>query len=420
MNSRSITIYKIKLQIIWRCLTSRASYRYFNRDARIEKCSKLPVESYWWRYKNANCRDNVTVDIVLSYPNNPIPTVIFHDDDTTRKTCKADLAHLLEQDVLVSPTLPIFDISKTKCFRDVMTLLQSVNANKYRYFGELAMDFVRHQVASFQFASMVDDIFDRYDIKNSIKSAERECRSKSFFTANVFQVIEGRIIPEWKKFLSLGENKQCLIRFLGDYTVRYLSENSCLKEGQKLYLAGSFKNPEMVKMIVLNGITDWSDLSSTQEEADTRIVLHALNTDKFYRENKVKGRIVVKSPDTDVLVLLIHYFPQMKSTCEVWFQTGMVTSIKDCWRYIPVPELCKSLNSVVCNTLPATHAITGCDTTSSFFGIGKRSMLKALKETPDQFSDLSMIYHADVDDSVDVCRKLISRLYDPKGVKTLS
>ena len=94
MNSRSITIYKIKLQIIWRCLASRASYRYFNRDARIEKCSKLPVESYWWRYKNANCRDNVTVDIVLSYPNNPIPTVIFHDDDTMRKTCKADLAHL--------------------------------------------------------------------------------------------------------------------------------------------------------------------------------------------------------------------------------------------------------------------------------------------------------------------------------------
>jgi hypothetical protein len=54
-------------------------------------------------------------------------------------------------------------------------------------------------------------------------------------------------------------------------------------------------------------------------------------------------------------------------------------------------------------------AITGCDTTSSFFGIGKKSMFKALKETPDQFSDLSMISHADVDDSVYVCRKLISR-----------
>jgi hypothetical protein len=70
-------------------------------------------------------------------------------------------------------------------------------------------------------------------------------------------------------------------------------------------------------------------LSSTQEEADTHIVLHALNADKLYRENKVKGRIVVKSPDTDVLVLMIHYFPQMTGTCEVCFQTGMVTSIKD-------------------------------------------------------------------------------------------
>jgi hypothetical protein len=56
--------------------------------------------------------------------------------------------------------------------------------------------------------------------------------------------------------------------------------------------------------------------------------------------------------------------------------------------------------------------LTSC---TSFFGIGKKSMSKALKEIPDQFSDLSMISHADVDDSVDVCRKLISRLYDPKG-----
>ena len=56
----------------------------------------------------------------------------------------------------------------------------------------------------------------------------------------------------------------------------------------------------------------------------------------------------------------------------VWFQTAMVTSIKDCRRYIPVHELCKSLNSVVCNTLPVAHAITGCDTTSSFFGIGNK------------------------------------------------
>ena len=63
----------------------------------------------------------------------------------------------------------------------------------------------------------------------------------------------------------------------------------------------------------------------------------------------------------------------------------------------------------MCEILPAAYALTGCDTTSSsFFGIGKKSMLKALKETPNQFSDLSRIECSDIDDSVDLSRKLIS------------
>jgi hypothetical protein len=86
----------------------------------------------------------------------------------------------------------------------------------------------------------------------------------------------------------------------------------------------------------------------------------------------------VKSPDTDILVLLVHYFPKIKNTSELWFQTGLITSTKDYRRYIPIHELCKSLSSVVCEILPAGYALTGCDTTSSFFGIGKKSMLKAL------------------------------------------
>ena len=171
-------------------------------------------------------------------------------------------------------------------------------------------------------------------------------------------------------------------------------------------------------MLNQNGMLDCSCLASTQEEADTRIILHALYyySNKLYQENNVQGRIVVKSPDTDVLVLLVHYFPNMKNTSELdWFQTGLITSTNDCRRYIPVHELCKSLSSVVCAILPAAYALTGCDTTSSFVGIGKKSMLKALKETPTQFSDFSRIEFPDIDNSVDLSRKLISRLYEPKG-----
>jgi hypothetical protein len=122
-------------------------------------------------------------------------------------------------------------------------------------------------------------------------------------------------------------------------------------------------------------------------------MFHALYSDKLYQENNVQGRIVVKSPDTDVLVLLVlvHYFQNMKNTSELWFQTGLITSTKDYRRYIPIHELCKSLSFVVCEILPAAYALTGCDTTSSFFGIGKNSIFKALEDPPNQFSDLSRI-----------------------------
>jgi hypothetical protein len=65
-------------------------------------------------------------------------------------------------------------------------------------------------------------------------------------------------------------------------------------------------------MLNQNGMLDCSCLAGTQEEAATRIMLHALYSDKLYQENNVQGRIVVKYPDTDVLVLLVHYFPKMR------------------------------------------------------------------------------------------------------------
>jgi hypothetical protein len=53
-------------------------------------------------------------------------------------------------------------------------------------------------------------------------------------------LIEGRVIPDWKKFISSGEN----IRFLGDYIAKHIRQNSSLQERQSLYLAGLFSNSE--------------------------------------------------------------------------------------------------------------------------------------------------------------------------------
>jgi hypothetical protein len=56
-------------------------------------------------------------------------------------------------------------------------------------------------------AATVVGVFDRYDNKLSIKSAERDRRSSSFGDHKVFQLIDGRPIPDWKKFLRVNANK---------------------------------------------------------------------------------------------------------------------------------------------------------------------------------------------------------------------
>jgi hypothetical protein len=50
----------------------------------------------------------------------------------------------------------------------------------------------------------------------------RQCNTtKVIAHTKVFQVVEGRNIPDWKKFLSVKENKQALINFFGDFIVKF-------------------------------------------------------------------------------------------------------------------------------------------------------------------------------------------------------
>ena len=49
-----------------------------------------------------------------------------------------------------------------------------------------------------------------------------------------------------------------------------------MQEYKLLYVGGVFQNPEIVKRISNDGVHNCIELNSTQEEADTRIILHAL------------------------------------------------------------------------------------------------------------------------------------------------
>ena len=112
-------------------------------------------------------------------------------------------------------------------------------------------------------------------------------------------------------------------------------------------------------------------LFSSQEEADTRIVPHCLNISTSLPES---GSIIVRSPDTDVLVLLTKYCKEIKN--KILFDTGMGNKR----RILCVNDIVQNKGKDVCSILPALHCFTGCDTTSTFVRRGKNAPPKLVEK----------------------------------------
>jgi len=90
-------------------------------------------------------------------------------------------------------------------------------------------------------------------------------------------------------------------------------------------------------------------------------MLHALDASK-----EGFKKVMVRTVDTDVVVLAITYFAQL-SLDELWIAFGCGKS----FRYIAVHDIAASLESKRCEALSFFHAFTGCDQTSAFAGRGK-------------------------------------------------
>ena len=87
------------------------------------------------------------------------------------------------------------------------------------------------------------------------------------------------------------------------------------------------------------------------------MILQAIHVDKEFGVKGIKGRIIIKSQDTDVLILYVHYFPSMLHTHELYFQTDTITCTQDLRRYIHFHKICKSLSFAISNILPAAHIL---------------------------------------------------------------
>ena len=73
-----------------------------------------------------------------------------------------------------------------------------------------------------------------------------------------------------------------------------------------------------------------------------RIIIHAMHTNRVFVNLNI---VVIKSADSDALVLALDYFPQIGLIDQIWIERvlGLITAPTNLCRYVPVLKLCSSL-----------------------------------------------------------------------------
>ena len=119
-----------------------------------------------------------------------------------------------------------------------------------------------------------------------------------------------------------------------------------------------------------------SHLQSSQEEDDTKMILHALDA-----ASNGATEINVFSPDTDVFVLLLTRYYELCT--EVHFVTG--TGQRH--RVVKLRPIAQTLGRSRLAALPALHAISGADVTGSFANKGRLTWWKIFKDADEATID---------------------------------
>ena len=250
-------------------------------------------------------------------------------------------------------------------------------------------------------------MFDQYR-DMSIKSHERSRRGSSSALEVKINSPSTPVPKQWAKYISNPRNKTNLCTFL----TQALSElgKKKLPQGKCLVIGGGCSDGESSLHIRRDHPTvTLSDLQANHEEADTRLLFHAKHA------SQPDSRIIIHSPDTDVLVLGISFYDELGCK-ELWLRTGS----KDRLRYIPLHEISTKVGPKICKALPAFHALTGSDATSAFAGVGKKRAYNILEDSEVHQESLSQLGQITLtEDEIKQCVKFVFSLY-PTTKKTPS
>ena len=99
------------------------------------------------------------------------------------------------------------------------------------------------------------------------------------------------------------------------------------------------------------------------EEANERIFVHVKHASRAY------VRIMIKTVGSNIVVIAVANFHQLVPLNELWIEFGA----GKLWRFIPIHQVARSLGPDKSLAFLFFHAFSGCYTTSSLSGKGKKS-----------------------------------------------
>ncbi|KAG1714540.1 hypothetical protein GQR58_001134 [Nymphon striatum] len=312
---------------------------------------------------------------VLQYPLGPKPWALANADGTLKKTGKATLGKHLEKEVAN------VDVPSGSCATivDAMAIVQMIPGENMT-FDELSDAILKKIFNDGRGSGRIDVVFDLYQ-DQSIKAAERINRgSKCGIMFN--QIKPGHRIKNWKRILASTESKAKLTIFLAE---NWKEECRRSKLGSIILMVIT---GEQCFKITKDEVTEMTELRSTHEEADTRMMIHAKHAAVNFRT------VVVISEDTDVFVILLSLHSQIGT--KVLLRRGK----KNAMRLIDISRLGTILGKDVCTALIGVHAYTGCDSVSAFAGQGKVKSIRLITknmEYREMFCDFGKEWHVTED-----------------------
>ena len=305
---------------------------------------------------------SVSMEEAFQHPITTVPLALATTESGLRQSDKASFRNLI-----IKESNSITEIAPKRCawFVDGMAVIRTLKPRQtYKEFIDALMNFVTPKN---ELEPLTIGIINDTYIKDSVKEGTRQDRGEAGPRVHIQSVNQHMLQGmRWKQFLYNGDNKQELVAIIAKYLTTDVSTN--------------FRCPVIVtandNTYEINEYGVTTVFKCNHEEADYRLVFHAVRSDKD---------VVVVAKDTDVLILLVWAYNNF-SIKHQWFMQY------DTEKFANISMICTFLGEKLCRTLPLFHALSGCDTTSYLYNVGKVKVFNKLLKDPSR-SDLLNALH---------------------------